>query len=266
MSQNQNSPNNKSNSKNKTIDKSRRRFTKLGVAAPVIATVAGRPAWGSQCSPSAVLSHTHASHHPDAPTNCALGCSPGFWKQCKPDWSKLTEYSRSDSFCDVFFDGDRDLCPFPDKSLGEVINGETESCKSDLYNRHTGTTGHTSSRHGTTSGYSSNFESVWGNINIASVHAIAAMLNASAHEYDAIGGNLGYLNKMPQDFIDAYYNAYNEYASKRDETCSVLIQFKDIVDQYGEQGINEVTCVFNAHGEVSPYNYWVNQSLSFKYD
>jgi len=231
-----------------TIDKSRRQLTKLGAAAPVIATIAGRPAWGAQCSPSAVLSHTNASHNPDSATNCSLGCSPGYWKNCKSDWTKMTAYSRNMLFCDVFFAGDADKCPFDDKTLGQVINGETDSCKNKLSSKHQG----------------HNFENAWSKIRIAGIHAIAAMLNASAHEFDAIGGNLGYLSQMPNEIIAAFHIAYDQYHTH--QNTATLVEFKNIFDQYGDGSALEVICVFNAHGDVSANNYWINQSMSFKED
>jgi len=59
------------------VDKTRRSFTRLGVVAPVIMTMASRPVFGAQCL-SDILS-TMQSHAPTS--NCWGGLSPGFWRQ-----------------------------------------------------------------------------------------------------------------------------------------------------------------------------------------
>ncbi|MFT6051251.1 MAG: hypothetical protein ACI9B9_000891 [Halioglobus sp.] len=83
-----------SNSDN--IDSSRRGFSKLGVALPVIMTLASKPVLGgTQC-----LSNALSGNLSD-PTrgNCNYGWSPGGWKTSggSPDWSRtLFEYSDFD--------------------------------------------------------------------------------------------------------------------------------------------------------------------------
>ncbi|PCJ37976.1 MAG: hypothetical protein COA75_01810 [Cellvibrionales bacterium] len=56
------------------IDQSRRKFAKVGVAAPVIMTLASKPVFGAQCL-SQMMSG-NASHQDGS---CQLGWSPGGW-------------------------------------------------------------------------------------------------------------------------------------------------------------------------------------------
>ena len=57
------------------VDLSRRKFAKIGAAAPVIMTLASRPVFGAQCL-SQMMSG-NASHQDGS---CSLGWSPGGWK------------------------------------------------------------------------------------------------------------------------------------------------------------------------------------------
>ena len=70
----------------KSIKKGRRHFL-IGAAktAPVILTVAGRPALGAQCFPSGFASGNLSK--PDEPMSCG-GLSPGYWKNhiTSGDW------------------------------------------------------------------------------------------------------------------------------------------------------------------------------------
>lgn len=80
---------------------SRRRFTKAGLATPVIMTLASRPVWatgGGQCHPSVWHSATHASIGPGGhPCDASYGYSPDDWAQRsnwpvnkKHNWNQLT--------------------------------------------------------------------------------------------------------------------------------------------------------------------------------
>lgn len=64
---------NNMNSNNKLVDDKRRSFTKAGIAAPVIMTLASRPVFGAQCM-SAMMSGNLSNHEHDS--ECAGGMSP----------------------------------------------------------------------------------------------------------------------------------------------------------------------------------------------
>ncbi|MET0012499.1 MAG: hypothetical protein ABW088_02480 [Sedimenticola sp.] len=62
-----------------TVDRSRRGFAKVGLAAPLLLSIPSRPVFGNVfCTPSALGSATHLSHRP-METSCG-GFSPGAWK------------------------------------------------------------------------------------------------------------------------------------------------------------------------------------------
>jgi len=63
---------------NETLDTSRRGFTKLGVGAPVILSLASQPVLGAACL-SGMMSGNLSNHEHDG---CVLGWSPGGW--CNP--------------------------------------------------------------------------------------------------------------------------------------------------------------------------------------
>jgi len=63
---------------------SRRRFTRAGLSAPVIMTLASRPVWARNCSESGVLSGNLSE--PTAPPCGGEGCSPGYWKNHTSQW------------------------------------------------------------------------------------------------------------------------------------------------------------------------------------
>ena len=65
-----------SEGKDKGVNTSRRNFTRLGAAAPVLMTLASRSALGQDCSPSAMASG-NVSHNDIS--NCVLGISPSAW-------------------------------------------------------------------------------------------------------------------------------------------------------------------------------------------
>jgi len=79
------------------IDSSRRGFSKLGVAVPVMMTLASKPVLGANC-----LSNALSGNLSD-PTrgNCSFGWSPGGWKTDggAPDWSSTpfvySDYDKS---------------------------------------------------------------------------------------------------------------------------------------------------------------------------
>jgi len=95
MSNNDSSHKNSSKDVSKDVSKlddkasTRRRFIKGAISTtPVILSLANRPAWGTDCSLSGIMSATHASHH-DTSTSCnnmGSGCTPGFWKQNAKAW------------------------------------------------------------------------------------------------------------------------------------------------------------------------------------
>ena len=219
------------NSKNhdKKIDLSKRKLGRLGlIAAPVLLTVAGRPAWGSSCSPSAVLSHTHASHHPDA-TKCSFGCSPGYWMQSKHNWTSITSYYKEQNFCQVFGISDCSKHPYNGMTLIQAMN-TIQDIASGIDN----------------------------NLKIATLHAIAGVLNASAHQAD--GGYLGYSSL---DIIAAYNLAYNAFASLLPDPTA-LIALKNFLDQYPAGTTEDVVCMFNAYGKVESA-YWNNITQAFDF-
>lgn len=67
---------------------SRRRFTKTGLGAgAVIATLASQPVLGAapyNCTISGHASGNVSTHGPDG--NCAIGVSPGYWKNNTSNW------------------------------------------------------------------------------------------------------------------------------------------------------------------------------------
>ncbi|ROR29648.1 hypothetical protein [Inmirania thermothiophila] len=66
-------------------DRTRRRLTGAGLAAPVLLSVAARPAWGNRCTLSAQLSGNLS-----APTVTCEGLSPGYWKNHTSEWDHGT--------------------------------------------------------------------------------------------------------------------------------------------------------------------------------
>ena len=56
------------------VDQSRRKFAKVGVAAPVIMTLASKPVFGAQC-----LSQMMSGNVSQQGDSCSLGWSPGGW-------------------------------------------------------------------------------------------------------------------------------------------------------------------------------------------
>ncbi len=89
---------------NIVVNKSRRAFTKTGMAAPVILSLASRPSWATEnCSFVQAMSGNISQHSgsmcsPDAPSSR----SPGFYQgQCPDEWSAI--YHVGDEFFrDVF--------------------------------------------------------------------------------------------------------------------------------------------------------------------
>jgi len=74
---------------NSSIDKSRRKFAKAGIAGlPVIMTVANRPVWASfECTASGMQSG-NLSAHPEL-VDCIAACSHGYYRHAKHacNWS-----------------------------------------------------------------------------------------------------------------------------------------------------------------------------------
>lgn len=246
MSEDKNSKDIDQNKSN--VDLSRRRFSKAGIiATPIIASVVGRPAWGGQCSPSAVLSHTHASHHPEV-VNCELGCSPGYWRNCDHNWSDITEYHKDNDFCTEFFGSATDgACPFPGKSLHDVV---------DQYNLDVGYSA-VAAHFATTYPHIREFKK-WRRIKRAFFHAVAALLNASANRADG-----GYLGNSPEQIINAFYTEYRAFYEGRDPYCQGLKDLKNVVDQY-DVGDDSAICLFDHFGDISADNYWDNRIADYK--
>lgn len=89
----------------------RRRMLVGGASTAVLVTLAGRPAWGSSCTPSALASANASGRH-DYST-CA-GKSAGYWKDVQRWPGSVNPKDRFH----LFFGGNR----FGDLTLGEVIN------------------------------------------------------------------------------------------------------------------------------------------------
>ncbi len=227
LSMNQNTKNRGNND----VDLSKRRLGKLGVlATPVLLSVVGRPAWGGNCSPSAVLSHTHASHHPE-PVNCKFGCSPGYWMKSNHNWSGLTAYYKEQNFCEVFGIFDCSAHPYNGMSLIQAMRMIKD-------------------------------RTIDQNLRIATFHAIAGILNASAHQAD--GGYLGYSSL---DIIAAYNTAYGAFANVSSHVLSSsegLIKLIDFLNQYPDGTVEDVVCMFNREGRVEA-PYWNNRTRAFDF-
>ncbi len=78
------------------LNPSRRRLTAAGLAAPLLVSLAARPAWGNArggCSLSGDLMSGNLSH-PDKEYDCPgwAGCTPGFWRNNYLAW-ECTGYS-----------------------------------------------------------------------------------------------------------------------------------------------------------------------------
>ncbi|MDH5691496.1 MAG: hypothetical protein OEZ47_00170 [Gammaproteobacteria bacterium] len=72
-------------SANRQVDQSRRRLTKSAlVLAPVVLTLANKPAWAGKCTLSGQLSG-NLSHHGDEPCG-GEGCSTSFWQLNTDQW------------------------------------------------------------------------------------------------------------------------------------------------------------------------------------
>lgn len=65
------------------VDTSRRRFTRAGLSASVIMTLASRPALATHCSVSGGMSGNASMPHQSA----CHGLTPGFWKTHPEEWS-----------------------------------------------------------------------------------------------------------------------------------------------------------------------------------
>lgn len=85
------------------VNSGRRNFAKVGLAAPVLLAMVNRTAWaGPACAPSAFMSATFASHHPEQAQLCDLevGCSPGFWMNHPCAWVSFTPDSELENKTD----------------------------------------------------------------------------------------------------------------------------------------------------------------------
>lgn len=72
-----------------SVNSGRRKFASATLAAPVLLSLVNKTAWaGPACAPSAFVSATFASHHPDQALLCgnAVGRSPGYWKNHPNAW------------------------------------------------------------------------------------------------------------------------------------------------------------------------------------
>lgn len=79
---------------------SRRRFTKAGLAAPVLMSLASRPVWGRECTASAMASFAMNQSVPIDLSTCD-GCSPGYWNHPNACWD-ATGFVRTQTFADAF--------------------------------------------------------------------------------------------------------------------------------------------------------------------
>lgn len=99
----------------------RRRLMLGGVSAPLLMTIASRPAWanGDTCTPSALASANLSGQH----TQGGCGKSAGFWSQKQYAWPESV--SPATRFGDIFtvttISKGRTAFNFADLTLGEVI-------------------------------------------------------------------------------------------------------------------------------------------------
>lgn len=159
----------------------RRRFVTGSTSAAVVLTMAGRPAWASSCTPSAMASANASGQH-DYST-CASK-SAGYWKQLR-GWP--IDLRPEDDF-HGWFPGRRFYCVTEGRSLalGEVINlvgTYTSQCKlpgQEMIELPGGP-------------YSNE-----ANIGL---HAVGALVNAHAFPLGSSRGDFGY---TPQQIVDIY--------------------------------------------------------------
>lgn len=150
----------------------RRRLLTGGVSAALVMTVAGRPAWGSACTPSALGSANTSGRHDY--TTCASK-SAGYWR----DTTRWPSNIDPDAAFHSYFSGSRYI--FYENGqpvslgLGEVIN---------------------------LAGNSSEFE----NQHQLGLHTVGALVNAHAFPVGSQSGDFGY---TPQQIIDIYDSSDN---------------------------------------------------------
>ena len=104
-----------------TVDVRRRRLVVGSASAPILLSIASRPAWGSACSPSALASANASGRHDYS--DCA-NKSAGYWKKIerwpstvRPDW--LFEHRFGSKFIGP---NGADANVDTELSLGQVIN------------------------------------------------------------------------------------------------------------------------------------------------
>lgn len=100
------------------MNPARRRLVKGAVATPLIVTIAGRPAWGSSCTPSALASANLSGRHD---FSLCQGRSPGYWKN--HDWPN--EALKSADFQQLFGGA-----YYSGMTLGDVLSNPGSLAKS----------------------------------------------------------------------------------------------------------------------------------------
>lgn len=160
----------------------RRRFVAGGTSAAVVMTLAGRPAWASSCTPSAIASANASGQH-DYST--CRSKSAGYWKQLR-GWP--VDLRPDDEF-HRWFPGQRFFSATEGRSLalGECINlvGGTYTSKCKLPGKKMQTL---------PGGPYANEANI-------GLHAVGALVNAYAFPLGSSHGDFGY---TPQQIVDIY--------------------------------------------------------------
>ncbi|MDH5691494.1 MAG: hypothetical protein OEZ47_00160 [Gammaproteobacteria bacterium] len=101
------------------VDLSKRRFAKSSLlAAPVVMTLANKPAWANKCTLSGQLSGNLS--HQDEDEKCGgEGCSPGYWKTHLDSWHSMLPP-------EALFDTVFQTSAFPGRTLLEIVSVEDD--------------------------------------------------------------------------------------------------------------------------------------------
>ena len=159
----------------------RRRFVTGSTSAAIMMTLAGRPAWASSCTPSALASANASGQHDYS--ECASK-SAGYWKQLR-GWP--ADLSPDHQF-HWYFPGERFFNPMEGRSLalGEVINlvgtytSEVKLPGEDMLELSGGP---------------------YANEHNIGLHAVGALVNAHAFPLGSPHGDFGY---TPEQIVDIY--------------------------------------------------------------
>jgi len=96
------------NDVNVDVDKSKRKFSKAGLAAPVIMTLASKPVWARDINCTYSGSMSGNMSQVDDQECAGEGLSPGYWSQHEENWYKaipeLNYVGINTFFKDVFYD------------------------------------------------------------------------------------------------------------------------------------------------------------------